>query len=124
MRKVTMAVLVGSLLVALTAGVALARTYTCTGFYCPGTDNKDKITGDDGSQLIASKRRFGTVAARTRRGSLGTLRVEDGRQLTFHCRNSKSYKKLLKKVERASPKNLVYPTADDLKTHKSALVRE
>lgn len=52
MRKVTMMVLVGALLLALTAGVAVARTYTCSAANCPGTDNPDKITGTDRSQTF------------------------------------------------------------------------
>jgi transposase len=56
----------------------------------------------------------------------GALRVEDGKSLTFtsRSRNSKGYLKLLKKIERAIPKGLIYVIADNLKTHKSALVRE
>lgn len=56
----------------------------------------------------------------------GALRVEDGKSLTFtsRSRNSKSYIKLLKKIERAIPKGLIYLIADNLKTHKSAMVRQ
>jgi transposase len=56
----------------------------------------------------------------------GALRVEDGKSLTFtsRSRNSKSYLRLLQKIERAIPKGLIYLIADNLKTHKSALVRE
>ena len=50
-----------------------------------------------------------------------------GRQvaLTFtsHSRNSKGYLKLLKKIERAIPRGLIYLIADNLKIHDSALVR-
>lgn len=56
----------------------------------------------------------------------GALRVEDGKSLTFtsRSRNSKSYLRLLEKIERAIPKGLIYLIADNLKTHKSAMVRE
>jgi len=56
----------------------------------------------------------------------GALRVEDGKSLTFtsRSRNSKSYLRLLQKIERAIPKGLIYLIADNLKTHKSAMVRE
>ncbi|MDP9478737.1 MAG: IS630 family transposase [Actinomycetota bacterium] len=54
----------------------------------------------------------------------GALRVEDGKSLTFtsRSRNSKGYLKLLEKIERAIPQGLIYLVADNLKTHKSALV--
>jgi DDE superfamily endonuclease len=56
----------------------------------------------------------------------GALRVEDGKSLTFtsRSRNSKSYLKLLKKIERAITRGLIYLIADNLKIHDSALVRE
>jgi transposase len=56
----------------------------------------------------------------------GALRVEDGKSLTFtsRSRNSKSYLRLLEMIERAIPKGLIYLIADNLKTHKSAMVRE
>jgi transposase len=56
----------------------------------------------------------------------GALRVEDGKSLTFtsRSRNSKSYLKLLKKIERAIPRGLIYLIADNLKIHDSALVRK
>ncbi len=56
----------------------------------------------------------------------GALRVEDGKSLTFisRSRNSKGYIKLLQKIERAIPKGLIYLVADNLTTHKSALVQE
>jgi len=56
----------------------------------------------------------------------GALRVENGKSMTFtsRSRNSKGYLKLLQKIERAIPRGLVYVIADNLKTHKSALVRE
>jgi transposase len=56
----------------------------------------------------------------------GALRVEDGKSLTFtsRSRNSKSYLRLLQKIEHAIPQGLIYLIADNLKTHKSALVRE
>ncbi len=56
----------------------------------------------------------------------GALRVEDGKSLTFtsRSRNSKGYLKLLRKIERAIPEGLIYLVADNLKTHKSAMVRE
>lgn len=56
----------------------------------------------------------------------GALRVEDGKSLTFtsRSRNSKGYIKLLEKIERAIPRGLIYLVADNLKTHKSAIVRE
>ena len=56
----------------------------------------------------------------------GALRVGDGKSLTFtsRSRNSKGYLKLLEKIERAIPEGLIYLVADNLKTHKSALVRE
>ena len=51
---------------------------------------------------------------------------KDGKSLTFtsRSRNSKGYLKLLEKIERAIPKGLIYLIADNLTTHKSALVRE
>jgi transposase len=56
----------------------------------------------------------------------GALRVKDGKSLTFtsRSRNSKGYIKLLEKIERAIPRGLIYLIADNLSTHKSALVRE
>jgi hypothetical protein len=56
----------------------------------------------------------------------GALRVEDGASLTFtsRSRNSKGYIKLLQKIERAIPDGIIYLIADNLKTHKSALVKE
>ena len=56
----------------------------------------------------------------------GALRVEDGKSLTFisRSRNSMNYIKLLKKIERAIPKGIIHVIADNLKTHKSAMVRE
>ncbi len=56
----------------------------------------------------------------------GALRVEDGKSLTFtsRSRNSEGYLKLLRKIERAIPEGLVYLVADNLKTHKSAVVGE
>jgi hypothetical protein len=56
----------------------------------------------------------------------GALRIEDGKSLTFtsRSRNSKGYLKLLQKIERAIPKGLIYLVADNLKTHKSAMLRE
>jgi transposase len=56
----------------------------------------------------------------------GALRVEDGKSLTFtsRSRNSRAYIKLLYQIERAIPKGLIYLIADNLKTHKSVMVRE
>ena len=56
----------------------------------------------------------------------GALRVEDGASLTFtsRSRNSKGYIKLLQKIERAIPEGIIYLIADNLKTHKSALVKK
>jgi transposase len=56
----------------------------------------------------------------------GALRVEDGKSLTFtsRSRNSKGYIKLLQKIERAIPKGIIHLIADNLKTHKSAMVKE
>jgi transposase len=56
----------------------------------------------------------------------GALRVKDGNSLTFtsRSRNSKSYLKLLKKIERAIPQGLIYLIADNLRIHDSALVRK
>jgi transposase len=56
----------------------------------------------------------------------GALRVEDGKSLTFtsRSRNSKSYLKLLKKIERVITRGLIYLISDNLKIHDSALVRE
>jgi transposase len=56
----------------------------------------------------------------------GALRVEDGNSLTFTSgsRNSEGYIKLLRKIERAIPKGIIHVIADNLKTHKSVLVRE
>ena len=54
----------------------------------------------------------------------GALRVEDGKSLTFtsRSRNSEGYIKLLQKIERANPEGLIHVIADNLRTHKSALV--
>ncbi len=54
------------------------------------------------------------------------LRVEDGKAPTFtsRSRNSKGYLKLLDKIERAIPEGIIYLVADNLRTHKSALVKE
>ncbi len=56
----------------------------------------------------------------------GTLRVEEGKALTFTCRsrNSRGYIRLLEKIEHVIPKGLIYLVADNLKTHSSVLVRE
>ncbi len=56
----------------------------------------------------------------------GALRVEDGKSLSFtsRSRNSKGYLKLLEKIERAIPRGSIYVIADNLKTHKSAMVAE
>lgn len=56
----------------------------------------------------------------------GALRVKDGKSITFtsRSRNSKGYIKLLEKIERAIPRGLIYLIADNLSTHKSALLRE
>lgn len=56
----------------------------------------------------------------------GALRVGDGKSITFtsRSRNSKGYLKLLEKIERAIPEGLIYVIADNLKTHKSAAVRQ
>lgn len=56
----------------------------------------------------------------------GALRVEDLKSLTFtsRSRSSKGYLKLLEKIERAIPEGLIYLVADNLKTHKSAMVTE
>jgi hypothetical protein len=53
----------------------------------------------------------------------GALRVEDGKSLTFtsRSRNSKSYLKMLRKIERAIPRGLICLIADNLKIHDSAL---
>jgi transposase len=54
------------------------------------------------------------------------LRVKEGKSLTFtsRSRNSKGYIKLLQKIELAIPRGLFYLIADNLRTHKSALLRE
>jgi transposase len=56
----------------------------------------------------------------------GALRVEDGKSLTFtsRSRNSKGYIKLLKKIESSIPDGIIHVIADNLKTHKSVMVRE
>ena len=55
----------------------------------------------------------------------GALRVEDGNSLTFtsRSRNSKGYLKLLEMIERAIPQGAIYLIVDNLKTHKSAMVK-
>lgn len=56
MRRVTLVVLIGSLLVALVAGVAVAKTFRCGDNEstpdnpCYGTNERDRITERDGSQ--------------------------------------------------------------------------
>jgi hypothetical protein len=49
-----------------------------------------------------------------------------GKSTTFtsRSRNSKSYLKLLKKIERAIPGGLICLIADNLKIHDSALIRK
>jgi Ca2+-binding RTX toxin-like protein len=47
-----MLTVVGALLLTLVAGVAVARTYTCEDNRCPGTNNRDVITGDDSGQTF------------------------------------------------------------------------
>jgi transposase len=56
----------------------------------------------------------------------GALRVKDGKSITFtsRSRNSKGYIKLLQKIVRAIPRGRIYLVADNLSTHKSALLRE
>lgn len=56
----------------------------------------------------------------------GALRVDDGKSLTFtsRSRNSKGYLKLLEKIERSIPRGAIYLIADNLTTHKSAMVRQ
>ncbi len=56
----------------------------------------------------------------------GALRVEDGKSITFtsRSRNSKGYLKLLEKVERSIPRGAIYLIADNLTTHKGAMVRQ
>ncbi|MBA3703021.1 MAG: IS630 family transposase [Rubrobacteraceae bacterium] len=56
----------------------------------------------------------------------GALRVEDGTSITFtsRSRNSKGYLKLLEKIERSIPQGAIYLIADNLTTHKSAMVRQ
>ena len=56
----------------------------------------------------------------------GALRVEDGKSITFtsRSRNSKGYLKLLEKIERSIPQGAIYLIADNLTTHKSAMVRQ
>ena len=55
MRRAIMLVMTGSLFLTLSAGVALAATYTCTDGSCPGTNNNDEITGDAGNQTFRLK---------------------------------------------------------------------
>ena len=52
--------------------------------------------------------------------------MEDGKSITFtsRSRNSKGYIKLLRMIERAIPNGVIHVIADNLKTHKSALVGE
>jgi len=45
-----MLVVAGTLLLTLSAGVALAETYTCIYGSCPGTNERDVITGDGSDQ--------------------------------------------------------------------------
>jgi len=54
----------------------------------------------------------------------GALRVEDGKSITFtsRWRNSEGYLKLLQKIERATPKGLIYLVADNLRTHKKSVM--
>jgi Ca2+-binding RTX toxin-like protein len=47
MRRATMVLMVGMLLLALAAGVAPAAEVACTGGACTGTRNQDSITGTD-----------------------------------------------------------------------------
>ncbi len=56
----------------------------------------------------------------------GALRVGDGKSITFtsRSRNSKGYLKLLEKIERSIPQGAIYLIADNLTTHKSAMVRQ
>lgn len=74
MRRITLVVLIGSLLVALVAGVAVAKTFRCgdnestTENPCYGTNERDRITERDGSQsdLIFGKDGRDTIRAQVR----------------------------------------------------------
>jgi transposase len=56
----------------------------------------------------------------------GVLRVGDGKTITFtsRSRDSKGYLKLLEKIVRSIPRGTIYVIADNLTTHKSAMVRQ
>ncbi len=73
----------------------------------------------------ASKHLWNTAEAQTRCGSLALWEWRTANSLTFtsRSRNSKGYLKLLEKIERAIPQGAIYLIADNLKTHKSAMVK-
>ncbi|MGI8909603.1 MAG: hypothetical protein ACR2JR_03485 [Rubrobacteraceae bacterium] len=55
MRLTMKVMVVGALLLALSAGVALAATINCTGGLCEGTDKKDTLFGVSGFDEINGK---------------------------------------------------------------------
>jgi hypothetical protein len=55
MRQMMKIILVAALVLALSAGVALAATINCTGGLCEGTDNRDTLTGALGFDEINGK---------------------------------------------------------------------
>jgi transposase len=75
----------------------------------------------------ASHQSASGIQPRPRQGvDLWCSGVEDGKSITFtsRARNSKGYLKLLGRIERSIPRGAIYLIADNLKTHKSAMVRQ
>jgi hypothetical protein len=74
----------------------------------------------------ASKRHSNTAAAGTRDGSSAPCESRtSSRSLSPPAPGApRGYLKLLEKIERAIPEGLIYLVADNLKTHKSAMVTE
>jgi hypothetical protein len=55
MRLTVKVMVVGALILALTAGMALAATNNCMGGLCEGTNSKDTLTGTPGFDEINGK---------------------------------------------------------------------
>ena len=60
-KRITILLTTVGLLLAFTAGVALARAVTCTGGPCEGTYREDTITGSTQNDTIIAKRGGDTV---------------------------------------------------------------
>jgi Ca2+-binding RTX toxin-like protein len=65
-KRITILLTTVGLLLAFAAGVALARTVTCTGGPCEGTNREDTITGSPQNDTIIAKRGGDTVISNQR----------------------------------------------------------